>query len=169
MTRQEALFTLTDTRGADTPPADPFTAAVPGWLREALEDVNPARRSAYVKLHPCPRCASPVLTAADMGLDLMADSTVDPALLTADTEVEALLAGRYTAELDVSRHGAGVMVFRRDRWLMLKPAGARGRFAVPEHRCRHPLGVPIPWQILYPRVYAQAHQPPKEHDDTPPF
>lgn len=167
MSPQEALFSMATTRGGPDTTADPFTAAVPEWLRDRLEDVNPARRSAYAKLVPCGRCGSPVLHAADMGLDLMTDSTADPRLLDADTEVEVLLAGRYTVELDVLKFGRGIMIFRRDRWLIQKPAGARKRFAAPGHRCGSAVGVPIPWQMLYPQLFAQIHNPVGENLEPP--
>ena len=167
MSPQEALFTMPNTRGADALSADPFLAAVPGWLADALEDVNPARRGAYAKLVPCGRCRGPVLYAADMGLDLMADSTVDPTLLEASTELQSLLGGRYTVEAEVLGGGRGIMLYRRDRWLIGKPAGARKRFALPEHRCGAPIGVLLPWQVLYPHVYAQTHNQVGEHLEPP--
>lgn len=154
---------------AAAPAADPFSAEVPAWLRDRLEGINPARRSAYSKLVPCGRCGSAVLHAADMGLDLMTESTVDPRLLTPDTEVEVLLAGRYVVELDVLKFGRGIMMFRRDRWLVQKPAATRKRFPVPEHRCGSAVGVPLPWQLLYPQDFNHAHNPAKDHDDNPPF
>lgn len=156
-------------RNAADAPADPFAAAVPAWLRERLEELNPARRSADAKLVPCGRCGAPVLEAADLGLDLMADSRVDPAILDADAEVAALLGGRYTAELEVSRFGGGIRVFRRDRWLMPSPAGSRRRFAVPEHRCGAPLGVALPWQMVYPQVYQQHLTTSERGSNEPPF
>jgi hypothetical protein len=131
-------------------PADPFAAAVPEWLLERLDTINPRSRSASAKLLPCHRCRAPTLFAADLGLDLLTESTVDPAVLTPAAELEALLAGRYTVELEVSRFGGGIKMFRRDRWLITKQPGARRRYGVPQHRCGAPLGVPLPWSLLYP-------------------
>lgn len=168
MSTQEALFVLAGSPGADVAPADPFTAAVPAWLADRLEGINPERRGPFAKLVPCPRCASPVLHAADAGLDLMTDSTVDPNLLTAEAEVLALLAGRYTVEADVLGYGRGIMLFRRDRWNIATPPAARKRYALPEHRCGPTVGVPLPYQMLYPHLYAQIHNP-KDHDNDPPF
>lgn len=168
MSPQEPLFAMPDARGADGAPADPFTAAVPGWLRERLEDVNPARRSAFAKLVPCRKCQAPVLYAADMGLDLMAESRVDPFILDADAELAVLLAGRYTVEADVLKFGRGIMLYRRDRWLIQKPAGTRRRYTVPEHRCGEPAGVALPFQMLYPHLFEQTHNEPGA-DHEPPF
>lgn len=167
MTTQEALFSMATTLAPA--PADLFAAAVPEWLADQLEDLNPPRRSAYAKLVPCGRCGAPVLHAADMGLDLVTESTVDPLLLTPDTEVEVLLAGRYVVELEVLRFGRGIMFYRRDRWLILKPASTRKRFPVPQHRCGSVVGVPLPWQLLYPQPFALIHNPLGDPNDEPPF
>lgn len=148
---QEPLFTLEPAASSAAPiPADPFQAAVPGWLAERLEGLEPARRSAYVRLRPCGKCRAPVLEAADMGLDLCDDSRVDPAVLDPAAELEVILSGRYTADLEVSRWGLP-MLFRRDAWLI----GGRKRpwrFVVPEHRCRAPAGLVLPWTIIYPSI-----------------
>lgn len=162
MSGQEALFTMAGAGGPTAVPVSPFAAAVPAWLADRLEGpegINPERRGPFAKLVPCGRCGLPVLTAADAGLDYVTESTADPYLLDADTELQALMAGRYTVEADVLGYGRGIMLYRRDRWLITKPATARRRYCLPQHKCGPPVGVPLPWQLLFPHLYAQIHNP----------
>lgn len=146
---QEALFPADVAPGADPEhPADPV-------LEEILIAGLTWRRNARAKLEECRKCSGLTLFAADLGLDLMTESRVDPALLDRGLEVEALLAGRYTCELEVSRHGGGPMIFRRDRWLAPTEPNARRRLWVPEHVCGQPIGYPLPLVMIYPAEYRQ--------------
>lgn len=152
-------------------PADALTAAAgaddaPGvapWLEEVLLADLTWRRSAVSRLAPCRRCSALTLHAADLALDLMTESTVDPRVLDRGMEVEALLAGRYTAELEVMRHGGGPLIHRRDRWTTPTEPASRGRFWVPEHKCYQPLGHVVPLEIFYPfesrKLEAQIEPP----------
>lgn len=146
---QEALFQL-------AAPADP--AARPAWVEEVLLAGLTWRRSAAARLAPCRKCGGLTLHAADVGLDLMTESTVDLTLLDRGLELVALLAGRFTAELEISRHGGGPMIFRRDRWLAPTEPNARRRLWVPEHVCNNPLGYEVPLEIIYPAEAAAARR-----------
>ena len=130
-------------------PADDVGAA-PGWLEAVLESDLAWRRSAVARLAPCRKCSALTLHGADLGLDLMTESTVDVRILDRGLEVEALLAGRYTAELEVRRYGGGPMIFRRDRWLAQKEPNVRRRLWVPQHVCGQPIGWEIPLAMIYP-------------------
>lgn len=136
-------------------PADPVTAvdtppAAGHWLDAVLEAGLTWRRSAFARLAPCRKCSALTLHAADLGLDLMTESTVDPRILDRGLEVRALLAGRYTAELEVRKHGGGPVIYRRDRWLAKREPNHRKRLWVPEHKCNDLIGYPIPLEIIYP-------------------
>jgi hypothetical protein len=161
---QEGLFPAAlvsvaeDADGAG--PADPV-------LEEILLAGLTWRRSAYAKLARCRKCEALVLFAADMGLDLMAESTVDPALLDRGLEVACLLAGRYTCELEVMRHGGGPLVYRRDRWLAPTEPNTRRRLWVPEHKCNNPVGHQLPMSMLYPFEYRLAGS--QNNDNECPF
>ena len=145
--------------------ADPGSAADPAdWLDAVLEAGGSWRRSAFARLAPCRRCAALVLHGADMGLDCLTESTVDPAVLDRGLEVEALLAGRYTCELEVRKHGGGPVIFRRDRWLVPTEPNSRKRLWVPEHVCREPLGYPLPLEVIYPAESRKVVR-----DEHPPF
>lgn len=144
---QEGLFPadlVTGADGADAPrPAD-------GWLGEVLEAALTWRRSAVARLAPCRRCGALTLHAADMGLDLLTESTVDPRLLDRGLEIRALLAGRFTAEVEPRRHGGGPLIFRRDADLAKRVPAVRRRLWVPEHKCFDPLGHEVPLELFYP-------------------
>jgi hypothetical protein len=109
-----------------------------------------------------------VFYAADMGLDLMGESTVDPRLLDRGLEVTALLAGRYTCELEPSRHGGGPLLYRRDRWLAPTEPNARRRLWVPEHKCNDPIGHELPLEMIYPFEFRLAELR-KQDDHECPF
>jgi hypothetical protein len=111
------------------------------------------RRSARARLEACRKCSALTLYAADMVLDLMGESRVDLRLLDRGLEVEALLAGRYTAELEVSRHGGGPLIYRRDRWLAPVEPNTRRRLWVPQHICNKPIGHELPLEVIYPAEY----------------
>lgn len=158
---QGTLFDVGPAGGADPGGSPP---AVASWVDAVLEADLGWRRSAKARLAPCGRCGVLVLHAADMGLDLMTESTVDLRLLDRGLEVEALLAGRYTAELEVARHGGAPMIFRRDRWLAAREPNERRRLWVPEHKCHDPLGFVLPLEIVYPFESRRI-----EINDEPPF
>ena len=149
---QEALFPADGVGGADDP--DPAGALAP-WVEEILIGDLAWRRSAVARLAPCRKCGGLTLYAADMGLDLMTESTVDPRLLDRDLEIRVLLAGRFTAELEVRRHGGGPLIFRRDRWLAAREPNSRKRLWVPEHKCNEPVGYELPLEMIYPFEFSQ--------------
>lgn len=155
---QEALF--------PSPAADPAVPADP-VLEEVLIASQGWRRSAVSRLAPCRRCGALTFHAADMGLDLCAESTVDPRQLDRGLEVACLLAGRYTAELEVRPHGGGPLIYRRDVWLTRREPRERRRLWVPEHKCNNPIGYELPWEIFYPMEYSlsRSHQ----NDNECPF
>lgn len=142
---QEALFQV-----GGVPVAGARPTAGEAVLAEVLAAGATWRRSAFAKLEECRRCGALTLYAADMGWDLMTEARVDLALLDRGLEVEALLAGRGTAELEVMRHGGGPLVFTRDRWLVRKDPAARRRLWVPHHVCGVPLGYPLPLAMVFP-------------------
>lgn len=144
---QEALFPAGDVSGGD---AVPVADTPPAWLAAVLEVSATWRRSAHAKLERCRWCGAWTLFAADMGWDLMTEARVDPALITRDLEVACLLAGRGTAEVEVSRAGGGPLVFSRDRWLALRDPAERGRLWVPLHVCGAPLGWALPLEVFFP-------------------
>lgn len=156
---QGALWDEGSAATADAPaPAD--------WLAEVVLAGMSWRRSAVARLAPCRRCEAWTFHAADLGLDLMTESTVDPALLDRGLELEALLAGRFTAELEINRHGGGPFIHRRDRWSTPTEPAVRGRVWVPEHRCFEPLGVPLPLEIFYP-LESRLGREVGGHDEPP--
>ena len=144
--------------------ADPFTAAVPEWLAAELDRINPAGRSAYAALKPCARCGHPVLSGPNVQEGGVEDLTVDPAILTPDAELGVLLAGGYSAEVE-PRRGRAPALFRRDRWLIRKPAGTRGRFTAPGHVCGTFPGVAAPWTMIFDM--SNHHE--RNFNDCPPF
>lgn len=157
---QAELFTAEVVSGVD--PAGAPAARAP-WLEAVLEADLAWRRSAVARLAPCGRCGVLVFHAADLALDLMTESTVDPRVLDRGLEVAALLAGRYTAELEVNRHGGGPFIHRRDRWTAPTEPAVRGRFWVPEHKCFDPLGHELPLECFYPfesRTIGEQNDPP---------
>lgn len=160
---QEALFQLAAPAEDVTPAA---TAARPAWVEEILLAALTWRRSAKAKLEPCRKCRALTLYAADMGLDLCGESRVDVRLLDRGLELEVLLTGRYTCELEVSRHGGGPLVFRRDRWLAPTEPNARRRLWVPGHACGQVVGHELPLAMIYPAEYRAAQRVTSER---PPF
>lgn len=169
---QDALF---DVDGRDpkpaprgrprTPPADPFAAAVPGWLVAVLDVVNPAGRSASAKLIPCPSCGVPVLAGPNVQESGVEDLVADPRILSAEAQLAVLLAGRDVVEVE-PRNGGPPRLFRRDRWLM-GSTRKRPRFAAPSHACHDTPGVPAPWSMLYPNV--PNHDESENRYVDPPF
>lgn len=147
--------------------ADPVSAAGEWW--EAIVEADFARsRSAVARLAPCRRCSALVLSAADRTLDECADSVVDARLLDRGLEVAALLAGRYTCELEVSAHGGGPRLFRRDAWLAPREPWERRRLWVPAHVCHEPIGFELPLQVIYPAEYQQFTRS-QNVSNVPPF
>lgn len=147
---QEPLFSLDP-----DPPAVSDAGAVPEWVRAAAADLNPAGRSSFAALLDCPRCGSPVFRGPDVQYGLAGDLTADPVVLTPADELAVLLAGRALVEVEARR--TGVLLFTRDQWLVRKPAGTRGRFAAPGHKCfSDPVGFPVPWVLIY--------EPPPNHE-----
>lgn len=144
---QEALFPAEAAGGASS--ADAASGVEP-WLAEVLAGAVTWRRSAKAKLEECRKCRALTFYAADMGLDLLTESRVDVRLLDRGLEVEALLAGRFTAEVEPSRHGGGPLVFRRDADLARRDPAARRRLWVPEHVCGALLGHEVPLSLFYP-------------------
>jgi ribosomal protein S27AE len=143
----------------------PF-ADLPPWVAEAAAVLNPAGRSVWAALRGCPRCGSAVWSGPDVREAGCADLTVDPAILDPAAELSVLLAGRGTVEVE-ARPRRGIMLFHRDRWLMAKPAGTRGRFAAPEHECfAAPVGIPVPWGMIYE---LPNHHERSQNDNECPF
>lgn len=142
---QEPLFRLP----GDAPAVSDPWAAVPGWVLEAAAGLNPAGRSVNgpAALAPCPRCRVPVLTGPDVQDGGVVDLVADVSALDPRSELVVLLGGRGTVEVEPGR--SGVRLFGRDRWLIQKPAGSRGRFTAPVHKCFTPAGFPVPWEFIY--------------------
>lgn len=149
-------------------PPQPFATWLPDWLWAALEWVNPGRVSPLAKLEPCPRCFEPTLRAQDGNVGLISELRVDPRLLNAQWELEQVLAGRLTAELWVSTGPRPPMVYSRDQWRITDSPGTTRRLVVPVHHCGEMPGVDLPWEMIYPSVYALT----RSHDvgeQAPPF
>lgn len=170
---QDALFGIPDGWvAADKPghhrakPADPFTAALPEWLAAGLDALNPSGRSAYARLVPCPRCRAPVLNGPNVQDGGVDDVTADPAVIGPEDELAVLLGGGYAVEVEVRRYGAGIVLYRRDRWLMQRPPSTRRRFAAPSHRCGVSAGHPAPWAMLFSNA-PNHHE--RSHHEQPPF
>lgn len=160
---QEPLFTLE----ADAPAVTDPWAAVPDWVVAQLEVLNPRGRSVNgpAALVPCPRCRVPVLAGPDVQDGGVVDLVADVTCLDPRTELSVLLAGRGTVEVEPGR--SGVRLFGRDRWLIRNPAGKRGRFTAPEHKCFCPMGFPVPWGMIYKQV--PNHHERSQNDNECPF
>lgn len=132
--------------------AGPAGGAGPGltWLEEVLLADQTWRRSAVARLAPCRKCQALTLHATDSTWAALTEVTVDPRLLDRGLEVQALLAGRGTAELEVRGHGGGPLVFSRDRWLAAREPNTRRRLWVPVHKCHDVIGHELPLEMIYP-------------------
>lgn len=135
------------------------------WLEEVLLADLAWRRSAVARLAPCRKCQALTLHATDSTWAGLTEVTVDPRLLDRGLEVQALLAGRGTAELEVRGHGGGPLIFSRDRWLAAREPNARRRLWVPEHVCGQPVGWELPLELVYPFESRRR----VEASDVPPF
>lgn len=135
-------------------PPQPFATELPAWLWASLEWLNPPRVSPLAKLEPCRTCRQPTLRAQDGNVGLIAELRVDPRLLTAGWELEEVLAGHLTAELWVSTGLRPPMVYSRDQWRIRDSPGTTRRLVVPTHFCEQVVGVDLPWEMVYPAVYA---------------
>lgn len=162
---QDALFEFgpaaVPARVRPPKPADVFAAVVPEWVRFRIQVTNPARLSANgpAALVPCDRCGLPVLHGPNIQESGVEDLTADLTDLDAAAELDVLLAGRGTIEVEPGRYG--VRLFGRDHWLIRKPASSRGRFAAPSHACFRPAGTPVPWeQIFIPNHERSNHDCP---------
>lgn len=164
---QGGLFDVGGLEPAVTASPAEAQATADTWLDAVLEAGAGWRRSARARLAPCRKCGALTLYAADMALDLMTESRVDVRVLDRGLEVQALMAGRYTAEVEPARHGGGPLIYRRDRWLAAKEPNARRRLWVPEHVCWDPLGWEIPLEIIYPAEARAARRDTSRVD--PPF
>jgi len=127
----------------------PLPADLPAELAWWLEaGGNPARRGEAARLEECDRCAGPVLAIVDLW-----PAEVDPRLLDTAGELEAMLAGRLTWDLWQTDP---VQLVRRDLWrIRAAPAGRTARLVLASHVCFRPLGLEIPWGLLYPRAKNQ--------------
>lgn len=127
---------------------------LPNWLADSIELISP-RLADTANLIPCPKCGVPVLQALDWDLDYKAQTTTDTTLLTTNQEIQALTTGRTTHELRLT--ATGIIINQRNQWtLATKDANHNTHPIAPNHQCRHPLGIPIPWQILFPDIHQQS-------------
>lgn len=138
---------------------------LPNWLADNIEPTIP-RLSETANLIPCPKCHTPTLQALDWDLDYRATTTTDTTLLTTNQELQALTNGRTTHELRIT--ATGIIINQRNTWnLAARPANTNHYPIAPSHQCRQPLGIPIPWELLFPAIH-QAAQP-TDPDQQPPF
>ena len=138
---------------------------LPNWLADHIELTSP-RLADTANLIPCPKCETPVLQALDWDLDYCAPTTTDTTLLTTHQEIQALTTRRTTHELRIG--WAGITINQRNQWtLATTDANHNPHPIAPNHQCRHPLGIPIPWQILFPDIHQQSIW--IDPDQPPPF
>lgn len=165
MSLQEALWALEE--APEELPPQPFAVSVPEWLWAAVQHINPGRVSPLAKLEPCRHCLQPILRAQDGNVGLISEVRVAPRLLTAQWELEELLAGRTTAELWVSQGPRPPMVYTRDQWRIKDSPGTTRRLVVPTHHCGVFSGVELPWEMIYANVYALTRSHAMESDPAP--
>lgn len=150
---QPALFQTTTQRTPDT-----WTANLPSWVTKAIH-YQPRRLSATARLTPCPRCQTITLYALDTGYDECDTTRTDLTLLTTGDEIQALLAGRTTHELQAKI--TGITIRHRNHWrIASNPANTSHHPVAPNHRCGQRIGYPIPWNLLYTEPKGTNSEPP---------
>ena len=147
---QAALFPKTELP-RQRKPKNAWLNQLPNWLADHIELIIP-RLGETATLTPCPKCGTPVLQALDWDLDHCAPTTTDTTLLTNHQELQALTTGRTTHEIRIGWDG--ITINARNQWtLAARPANSNPHPIAPNHLCRHPIGIPIPWQHLYPQIH----------------
>lgn len=153
---QTALFQTPEA----PPPPPPWATVLPQWLQDQIPADTP-RTGKTVNLQPCRKCGAITLHALDTATDYVTDTRADPALLTNDQEVQALLDGRTTHTLRLHLITEPELA-SRNRWaIQNQPSNTSAHPVVPDHRCNDPLGYPLPWETIYHR--------PKDTNGQPPF
>lgn len=147
---QTALFPKTEIQRQRTR-KNAWLNQLPNWLADSIELTSP-RLAETANLIPCPNCQVPVLQALDWDLDYKAQTTTDTTLLTTNQELQALINGRTTHELRIG--WAGITINGRNTWTLTARDANHNRHPIaPSHQCRHPLGIPIPWELLFPEIH----------------
>ncbi|WP_181034116.1 hypothetical protein [Arthrobacter sp. GMC3] len=161
---QAALFPKTELP-RQRKPKDAWLNALPNWLADSIEFTIP-RLGTTANLIPCHKCGVPVLQALDWDHDYTWATTTDTTLLTTNQELQALIQGRTTHELRIVWDG--ITINHRNTWnLATRDANHNKHPIAPNHQCHQPLGIPIPWELLFPDIKTASIPP--DPDQPPPF
>ncbi len=113
---------------------------IPDWLRRHLERTGAIGRDGIARQarpRRCPRCGAVVLAGLDADLAALR-AVVDPAPLSAQAELAALLAGRRTFRL-ANADGGRVEIDARDHFAISATPPGGNVIVVAAHECGKPL------------------------------
>lgn len=111
------------------------------------------RLTTHAHLHRCPHCNAATIRALERP-PLALEVRTDPIPLDTESEIRALITGRFTYDLvTIAAHQE---LFRRDQWRITERAWP----VLATHKCPGP----IPWESVPPLLPATHELP-----DEPPF
>lgn len=114
---------------------------LPDWLRQQIEQQDPATFGKYAQWKICPKCQNVTLAGWDAYDDYAGYVVTDPAQLDTAAELDATLAGRHTFELRTDSEGKKTLSRRDSHRIRASHATNHPWPVLPEHRCHTaPLG-----------------------------